>query len=117
MRLEIKNKIHLFILVIVFSCVEPYEYELIDEVVLPLIVVDGLLTDEEKTHSVRLSYTSGLGITNQRTINEATVTIENSDGDSVILTERQPGNYVTSSTYRGIVGESYRLRIKMKNGH
>lgn len=117
MRLEIKNKIHLFILVIVFSCVEPYEYELIDEVVLPLIVVDGLLTDEEKTHRVRLSYTSGLGITNQRTINEATVTIENSDGDSVILTERQPGNYVTSSTYRGIVGESYRLRIKMKNGH
>ena len=56
MRLEIKNKIHLFILVITFSCIEPYEYELIDEVVLPLIVVDGLLTDEEKTHRVRLSY-------------------------------------------------------------
>ncbi len=32
MRLEIKNKIHLFILVITFSCIEPYEYELIDEV-------------------------------------------------------------------------------------
>ena len=104
MRLEIKNKIHLFILVINFSCIESYEYELIDEVGPPLIVVDGLLTNEEKTHSVRLSYTSGLGITNLTTINEATVTIENSDGDVVTLTEGQPGNYVTSSTYQGIVG-------------
>ena len=117
MRLEIKIKIYLFILVLGFSCIEPYEYELIDEVGPPLIVVDGLLTNEEKIHSVRLSYTSGLGITNLTTINEATVTIESSDGDAVTLTERQPGNYVTSPTYQGIVGQSYRLRIKIKNGH
>lgn len=117
MRLEIRIKIYLFILFFGFSCIEPFEYELIDEGGSPLIVVDGLLTNEEKMHSVRLSYTSGLGINNLTTINEATVTIESGDGDVVTLTERQPGNYVTSSAYQGIVGQSYRLRIKTKNGH
>jgi|TARA_B110000495_G_C23018367_1_gene603669 hypothetical protein len=117
MRLEIKIKIYLFILVLGFSCIEPYDHELIDEVGGPLIVVDGLLTNEEKRHSVRLSYTSVLGTENLTTINEAAVTIESGDGDVVTLTEGQPGNYVTSSTYQGIVGQSYRLRIKIKNGH
>tara|TARA_B110000046_G_scaffold134218_1_gene140511 strand:- start:1355 stop:2566 length:1212 start_codon:yes stop_codon:yes gene_type:complete len=117
MRIEIKSKIYLVILVLGFSCIEPYQHELIDLVGPPLLVVDGLLTNEEKTHIVRLSYTSELGTTKLTTINEATVTIESGDGEVFTLTESQPGNYVTPSTFQGIVGQSYRLRIKIKNRH
>ena len=117
MKLETKGKICFFILFLGFSCVEPFEYELTDEGGPTFIVVDGLLTNEEKMHSVRLSYTSELGTNKLTKINGATVTIESGDGDVVTLTEMQPGDYVTSLTFQGIVGQTYRLRIKLKNGH
>ena len=112
-----KNKINLLILAVLFACIEPYDYNSIDINGDPLLVVDAVLTNEAKVHNILLSYTYGLGTRDLTTVDGAIVSIESGDGNIVTLTEWQPGNYATASTYEGIVGESYRLRIKTKNGH
>ena len=45
------------------------------------------------------------------------MTIESENGEIVNLIESLPGNYVTDSTYAGMIGESYRLRVITENGN
>ena len=111
-----KNIVYLFLSIIVLSCIEPYEHNFIGETENSLLVVDAILTNEIKTHTVKLSYTSSLESEDLILAKGATVTIESENGEIVNLTESLPGNYVTDSTYAGMIGESYMLRVITENG-
>jgi hypothetical protein len=112
-----KNIVYFFLSIIVLSCIEPYEHNFIGETENSLLVVDAILTNEIKTHTVKLSYTSSLESEDLILAKGATVTIESENGEIVNLTESLPGNYVTDSTYAGMIGESYMLRVITENGN
>ena len=81
------------------------------------MVVDALLTDENKSNFVRLSRTiDTLGKEPER-ISGAHVTIKDNQGNSTILNEIIAGEYRTDSLmFMGIIGRTYTLHIVTKEG-
>jgi hypothetical protein len=109
---------HIIILVgvvlIGFGCTERIDIDL-DETYSRL-VVDGEITDEAKAHKVKLSMTgSFLGGEPDIAVSGATITIENSR-ETITLSEVEgmPGTYLTDPDVAGIPGETYTLRINLK---
>ena len=78
------------------------------------LVVDGLLTDEAKAHTVRLTLSSSyFDSSSEEPATGALVSI--SDGSTtVLLTEVKSGFYETPSSYKGEIGKTYTLNIKYK---
>ena len=90
------RQIIIFIVTILFGCVEPYNPPAIEELV-DLMVVDGFIDASANTADVRLSRATPLAETGAGAPEQfATVTIEDDEGNSSPLTEIQPGNYVLS---------------------
>ena len=105
----------LFIAFALFTCVDPYTPRL--DKFESLLVVDGLLTDENKSNYVRLSRTfDTLGKEPER-ISGAMVTIKDDLGNIAVLNEGSSGEYRTDSlTFRGVTGRTYTLHIMTKEG-
>lgn len=83
------------------------------------LVVDALITDEPGPHKVLLSRAENYFARNtapESQISNAIVEISSSLGEIELLTETKPGTYETSSSFRGVVGEEYVLRIRLENG-
>lgn len=97
-------------MVIIHSCTERIEVELDDSQV--RLAVYGEISDYRKSHSVRLTKTSGyFSNTPPEGISGALVTI--SDGTKeIILEETDSGMYVTNPNFAGIPGLTYTLRIE-----
>ncbi|MFA6924002.1 MAG: DUF4249 domain-containing protein [Bacteroidales bacterium] len=75
------------------------------------LVVDGLLTDEYKRHTIKLSKTSNY-FKNETQPMATSAVVSISDGSSIFpLTETSQGIYQTDSI-KGIVGKTYTLNIK-----
>lgn len=74
------------------------------------LVVDGLITNEYKRHTVRLSLSDNFSLDEPHpTVSGAVVTID--DGDqNFSLTEKAPGVYQTDSL-SGLVGKVYKLEV------
>jgi hypothetical protein len=83
-----------------------------------LLVVDGLITDQFETYSVKLSTSSPLGTkTLLNPVKEARVTVTDDYGNSYNLYESVPGTYISDSMlFRGIIGRKYSLHLQVKNG-
>ncbi|WP_128546237.1 DUF4249 domain-containing protein [Larkinella soli] len=89
----------------------------------PILVVDGVITNEAPPYTIRLSR-SGTFSFNQETpedevVQNAVVTISDDRGRSTptIGSESRPGYYLTTdSTFRGQVGRSYTLSITLPDG-
>lgn len=98
-----------------WSCMDPYKVDISNSE--NLLVVEALITDENKSHVVKISRSiSDFGDVYSSEEN-ATVIIVCNDGTEEVLAEKSPGFYVTdSSKFKAIVGNSYKLRIKTKNG-
>ena len=99
------------------ACQEEYIAEL--DNVEPLLVVDGLITDNPGPHQVRLSLSNRFqdeaGLT---PVSNAVLYIESDDG---LRTELQadplvPGTYLTPADFRGVAGKSYTLHIETPDG-
>lgn len=99
----------------IWSCMDPYKVDISNSE--NLLVVESLITDENKSHVVKISRSiSDLGDVYTSEEN-ATVIIVCNDGTEEVLTEKSPGFYVTDSLkFKVIVGNSYKLKIKTKNG-
>ena len=97
------------------TCVDPYIPRL--DKFESLLVVDALLTDENKSNYVRLSRTfDTLGKEPER-ISGALVSIKDDLGNSTVLNEIIAGEYRTDSLmFRGITGRTYTLHIVTKEG-
>ncbi len=108
---------YLYILFVLFllSCEERIDWNP-DTKEIPLLVVDGMITNERKQHKVIL--TKPVKSLNQKPGPVSGATVAITDGDSVfILNEdsRNPGMYFTDPDVRGVPGKSYYLYVKVGN--
>jgi len=80
-----------------------------------LLVVDGMITDQNRVNRIRLSRSNPVGQPLVRKpVKGAVVTITDDNGIVSTLEEGPDGTYSTDSlNFRGCVGEKYALRIKI----
>ncbi len=100
----------IFLLMFFINCKE--EFIINTNNVEPLIVIDGLITDQEGPYTVRISKTSPVNEAKLIPYENCIVSIYENDLESEILTEVEPGIYKTSENgIRGKVGSTYHITI------
>ncbi len=101
----------MLIIVLGTACTVPYDFNpnSYEEV----LVIEGQLTNQTKSHKVRLSYSYRIGADSTRTINDAHVYFEELDGGHVQLESIGNGEYLTQDSFQGNNGSSYRLVVKL----
>lgn len=79
-----------------------------------LLVVDGWITDQVGPQTITLSTTASY-FSNTQTprVSNAVVTLWDSEGQRELLTEKEPGKYVTSPNFKGKAGNTYYLNIRV----
>lgn len=78
-----------------------------------ILVVEGLVTSENKQHFVKLSRNRGVVVSGEPAkVSGAQITISDNI-QSYSLTEIEPGLYLTDSTFAGQVGTTYHLKIEV----
>ena len=102
------------LLVAMMGCIEPYDFEVTDTA--EVLVIDGLLTNEQKEHEVKLSLSGSLDNNINTPISGAEVWITEDEAIRIDLTELESGIYRTAPTIAGKPGSSYQLGIKLKDG-
>jgi hypothetical protein len=82
-----------------------------------LLVVDGMITDEDRINRIRLSRSMPIGEPLvSKAVSGAIVTITDENGVISTLKESPPGTYATDSTeFRGRIGGFYSLNIRLNN--
>jgi hypothetical protein len=116
MPIKLLQKFSLFLfLLIINSCITEF-VPVIDEEK-ERLVVEGLITDQPQTNTVKLSKSLPLGKKSEaRPMTGCMVRILDDLGNSYILEENEAGRYVTDSTvFRGVAGRSYTLSIATNN--
>lgn len=105
----------LFLLGFMNSCIEPYN--VVVNKYKDLLVVDGCITNENKSHHIKLVRSiANLDETAVAEIN-AEVVITCSDGTREVLREVEPGVYKTDSiSFVVEIGKTYKLTIRTSNG-
>ncbi len=82
-----------------------------------LLVVEGLITNEQGPYTVRLSKTGPFGSPYRRTpVSNARLHIVDQDSQKIVLAENGPGNYTTPGEFRGEPGSVYTLQIETDDG-
>jgi hypothetical protein len=114
---EVRPKpiIVLITIITLWACIDPYTPKLngYDS----LLVVDGLITDENTSYTVRLSGTLQEQFGDPPTVSDATVFITDEAGDKSVLINHGNGIYKTDSTvFKGLVGRTYILHIITRTG-
>ena len=78
-----------------------------------LLVVEGLLTNTQGPHTIKLSSSIPLGTTKDpKPISGSIVTISDDFGSYIRLTETEPGTYITPLFFHGVIGRFYTLHIR-----
>lgn len=82
-----------------------------------LLVVEGLITDQFKTNTIKLSKSLPFGTKSEAIpLSGCIVKISDDLGNTYSLKENKPGTYNTDSTiFKGIVGRFYSLKISIFN--
>lgn len=99
------------------SCVDPEDIVLRGTV--DVIVVDGLLTDQNELQVIRLNRSRAepnTGRFGTLPITGARVEVVVDSNQVVKLSEREKGSYVMPDGFRGQTGHSYQLRFVLDNG-
>ncbi len=100
---------------LIYSCLDPYTVDI--EGVEDLLVVDGLITDENKTHEVILRRSTSEIDEDSPYESGATVYVTNGNGEAYYFTEESSGIYVSDSTELIVSeGDKYTLHIKTHDG-
>ncbi|HOW39318.1 MAG TPA: DUF4249 domain-containing protein [Bacteroidales bacterium] len=103
------------LLLILSGCVTKFMPE-IDES-RELLVVEGIITDQNETNTIRLTKSSPLDRKNTiKPVLKCIVNLSDDLGNTWLLKEKGNGYYVTDSTvFRGVLGRSYTLRVDTRN--
>jgi hypothetical protein len=97
-------------------CIDPYTPKL--DGYESLLVVEGLVTDENSSYTVKLSRSVGEQDASPVGISDAKVYITDETGRSVFLKNKGDGKYKTDSIqFRGIVGKTYILHFETSEGN
>ncbi|MEN8117774.1 MAG: DUF4249 domain-containing protein [Bacteroidota bacterium] len=115
--MKLKKLLFIFLVFLTFySCLEPFDATVGDKAN-SLLVVDGLISNEEIPYTVRLTRTVSNIDQGIIPVTGATVTIEDHLGLKTVLTETEDGIYETDpDEFVGMPGNEYRLSIKTKEG-
>lgn len=110
-----KNKINILIafglfLILIMGCVE--KYNITSDSYEPYLVVEALLTNEMKKHTVKLTRIMPLDSMSQIKIGNAQVKIESSNGDIYQFSEIRPGEYQSNTLFKAVPNLEYQLFIK-----
>ncbi len=101
------------LLIITASCTERIEIEL-DETYTRLVVY-GTITTDTTRHYVELSKTTSYYYNEAPPmISGAAVSISDSEGNRVVLTEVAPGKYATPDDYYAVAGRTYTLDVQLQ---
>ena len=83
-----------------------------------LIVVEGLITDQPRQSSIKLTLSMPLGgKSTAKPLPGCAVSVSDDMGNSFNLKETDAGIYVPDSTFQGVVGRSYTLNINAGDSH
>lgn len=112
-----KRTWQLLALIILVSCISPYDPKITQDN--PKLVVDGLITNQNGPHQVRLSYSAAYNNDESifdRYIENATVAIQDDKGIQIQLRHIRSGIYETAADVKGEIGRSYSVQIVLQNG-
>ena len=84
-----------------------------------MLVVEGMITDQNKAHRIKLSKSTQVGMPLVRKpVKGARVTITDDKGNITTLSESPDGIYSTDSiNFTGIIGDSYALNLEINDVH
>lgn len=112
---RIRQLLQVFMLLAIWACTEPFDpvIDVHDRV----LVVEGVVTDQEGPQRVRLSYGVPFGETlfNQQ-VTGAIVYVEDQSGSKTYFPEAEPGVYLSSNHFRAREGGSYTLHVETVEG-
>ena len=112
--MKIKN-ILLILLIITPGCKDEFLLELKNYE--PIMVVEGLISNEPGPYTIKLSFAIPINETLEIPFEGCTVTLFENTDKSEVLTEKEPGLYVTSETgIQGVIGNKYRISIITPEG-
>lgn len=95
------------------SCTDKIELDLPDGE--SFLVVEGFITNTDKSHEIKLTYTSPyFDDAPQPKATGANVIVRDNDGVETVLEENQPGVYTFEGP--GEIGKSYQLEIMLTDG-
>lgn len=111
-----RSIISLIIVFTFYTCIDPYTPKLrgYDS----LLVVDGLITDENTSYTVNLSRTMQDQKVISMKVTDATVYITDGNGSRFDLTNSKNGVYKTSPlSFKGVIGQIYTLHISTSDAN
>lgn len=112
---KILSSFVLIIILIIAGCVETFIPDLDEVQYVP--VVEGLITNEPEVYTIRLYWSIPVGETKTIPLGRCDVEVHDDLGHIYRFTETStPGTYVSdSTTFQGVVGRKYKLRINTNN--
>ncbi len=114
-RRAAKPLLLLILVLIISTCIDPFNPDIKGREA--LLVAEGLLTNEFRCYTVRLSRTTPSQIDRPVMLSGALLTITDQNGIESGLSESTPGIYMTDSlTFRGETGSTYTLYIRTPEG-
>jgi len=113
--MKLRILIFLLLIISVTTCIDPYLLELEDYE--SLLVVGGMITDQEVPYTIKLSRTFQSEDAPPVMVNGAEVSVHDETGEIAQFHEFEPGIYKSDSTqFIGRVEGSYTLYIKTEDG-
>ncbi len=107
--------IFFFLIIVMLSCTQKVDFADLNIRYIDRMVVDGMITTEKKEHKVLLYHSSDLSSGDSIRM-ETGAAVSITDGDTtVILTEKNKGEYTTSPNFAGKVNKTYTLNIRLKD--
>ncbi len=107
------SKLSLVILTLTFGCIDPVELEFQSQE--SYLVIDGFITTDFGPHVIKVSQTAPFNndeINLPPPVTGATVYIEDDQGNREDLVPGEAGDYLTSTSFQGVVGRSYTLTVE-----
>ena len=105
-----------FILILLISCEEKIDWDF-DNIQSDFIIVEGIITNENIHHKIQISKSVNNLNQQPEVVSNAEVLVF--DGDNIyIFSEDQnnSGDYISDSTFIGVINRQYSLNIKCHNG-
>ncbi|GAB5527055.1 MAG: hypothetical protein Roseis2KO_49270 [Roseivirga sp.] len=108
----------LLLFVLLYACRDAFDFDYPD-VLAPVVVIDGYVTDNGKAHVVQVSYSTTInnrGLVETEFVTDADVRIVDDQGGFTVLNHRQSGRYFTAPQYTAREGVNYQLVVTLSNG-